>query len=358
MEMIKIEEYRPHFVVFESYLRAQLAQAKESDDSELHYKHFSTFLQKLGERVHWEWPLIRQFSEAVQVFEEFGSLKSEVEERLDDSQQTWALLEAVEELHLLLEAIRRYQEHLPVFTDVQVLNEILILAASAKTDKEQLDLQPLELRLPMALAWISDTESSWKLFAGLHSEQMELARNGLHFLAGIKGALGGLHLALTQEGERDELMPACEVMIEALRALAECELARCRIEGQAPDSTFHISLTRGRRALRLDSLPLEAVAEIHRYFLDRSKTVESLRLQALCREMPDGLAETVEMRRHELATLAREWRSLSGKLPLEANRVSDLISGCEAWEIRFKELERPSSDELLDASGYEEVLAS
>jgi hypothetical protein len=358
VEMIKVEEYRPHFVVFERYLRAQISQPTESEDAQVHYGHFLSFLEKLDERVRWELPLVLQFSEAGQLGNDFESLKKEVEEGLAGPPQTWALLEAVEELHLLMEAIRRYQEHLPVFTDVEVLNEILLLAASAEDELKRLDPQSIQLRLPLALAWISDTESSWKLFASLHPEQMELARNGWHFLAGIKGALGGLHLALTQESEREEIVPACGVLVEALRALAECELARYRVEGAGKDSKLPISLLRGRRALLLDLFPLEAISEVHRYFFDRSKTLESLRLQGLCQELPDHLTQTVELRRHELLVLARDWRALSSKLPVAPSGISELLARCEAWEHQFQELRGPSSEKCLDASGYEEVLVS
>ncbi len=358
--MIKIEEFRPHFLIFQDFLRNQTSPPQDEPAYQAHRENFQKFLGRLRHRIEWELPLLSSYSEANGLGSELNELVDETLELLSDSEPSDDLNQNLEELHVFVEAIRRYQEHLPIFTDVQILNELLILAAADEIRGDTEEWEALRRRLPVALNWLSDTESSWRLFDILYPQNSLLLQHANHALAGIKGGLGGLHLALSGEAEPAELRRACEVMVQALKALAECERARFDVENATPERDKNLFLRRANRALSQGSpFPMEAVAELHRYFQDRSRTLESLRLQALCQQWPAEQLEPVDDLLKEFGGMAGRWGQISRETPPVQQELSRLVADLYKWEDSFRSLYAGGMpNDLIDASGFEEVLAS
>lgn len=348
--MIKIEEYRPHFLIF----HRNLEQGLEPEDYQSHTLQFKQFLRGLEQRLRWELPLLANFSEAHEAFSGFPDRQfSELLEGLESPDPTPELLEKVSELREALEVFRKYQEELPAFTDVQVFNEILILASTFQLNPRLFDPQPLQARLAPALQWLIDTETGWALFAGQFPQATALLERSLVAVGGIKAALGGLHTALEGEANFTELQPAGKILIQALKALAACESERFALERESFGAAGSIHLHRVHRALQLGTFSPGVTSELNRYFSDRTRTLESLRLQLLCD--PSGPAEQVESLGRQFSQLTAAWRSASQQSPPDPDSLSHLLALCVDWEREFEKLSSPA---IIDATEFEEVTVS
>jgi len=360
--MLRLEEFRPHFHIFLRHLENWLEAQSEAVDYQTHSGQFRDFLKRLQDRVEWELPLVSSFSEAQDLVEGFPDLFQDVLALLDSEEPCEDLQDALCDLREAVETLRLYQQNLPLFTDVQALNEILILSAQRGLSSHAFNPQALAQRLPLALAWLADTQASWTLFEQLfdHDQGLRVSRQARHALAGIKGGLGGLHLALESESGPEEVQEAGQVLVAALKALAHSEAARFKIEREAFGAPGDIHLQRlqyqHQRGLPLST---ESKAELHSYFNARCQTMESLRLQGLCQEEPSEAYRTVDQRAAELSNLALSWQKLSQQASLDPQSLTQLLGDCERWEQDFRELQGPEKSEApLDASLFEEVVVS
>lgn len=162
--MLKYEEFRPQFVSFGRHISARRAGQLTLQEFAEHREAFGAFLVQLEARLNWEAPLVALFSEAGETLAELPQHLTTLRQELENDGIESG---AAEDLHRSLERFRHLQAQLPVMCDVEVFNEILLLAGPVKEQARALDREALLQRLPAALDWLNAQEASWSLFGAL-----------------------------------------------------------------------------------------------------------------------------------------------------------------------------------------------
>ena len=353
--MIKIEEFRPHFVLFEQYLEQWLQRQPDSDTYRIHCGQFQRFLNRLQERVRWEYPLVSDQLEAKNAYQNLtGVTMSKAQYLLGEPQPTHELKNTLHQLCLSIESIRNLQVALPKLSEVRILNEILILIS--RRQAESFDIEPLQMRLPSATKWVSDSEMGWALFARQFPGVTSIHEPARISLAALKAELEKMAMAL-READLSSLTAAAESVERESQTLTSFEAARLQLEKNNSDWEGDVHLLRARRENESRAIvSAEAVSELHRYFSNRTRTLANLRLQHRGRNPREEKVELVEKLSKEFAQLRSAWQSACLETPPNPESVSILLSLCANWETSFSRL----SQRILATSedGKREISAS
>ncbi|MCA9775861.1 MAG: hypothetical protein KC800_04060 [Candidatus Eremiobacteraeota bacterium] len=353
--MIKIEEFRPHFVLFDQYLEQWLQRQPDLDTYRIHCGQFQRFLNRLQERVRWEYPLVSAQPEAKNAYQKLtGVTMSKAQYLLGEPQPTHELKNTLQELCLSIESIRNLQVALPKLSEVRILNEILILISQRQA--ESFDTEPLQTRLPSAIKWVSDSEMGWSLFARQFPGATSVHEPAQRSLAILKAELQKMETDL-READLSSLTAAAESVRRESQTLASFEATRLQLEKDTSGWEGDVHLLRARRENESRAIvSAEAVSELHRYFSNRTRTLANLRLQNRGRNPREEKSERVEKLSKEFTQLRAAWQSACMETPPNPESVSILLSLCANWETSFSRLSLRISKTSDD--GKREVSAS
>lgn len=341
--MLSIEEFRPHFLSFYRILESE----SDREAREAHFEQFSIFLEKLHQRVYWEAPLLKALDEGRRAGRDYETNLSVLLSRLNEGEVE---LESVKALHRSLEELYLCQEQLPVFTDAQAFNEILILLSGNLAGLTEAADEPLRARLGHALQWIEEKAHSWNHFFELFPEHSNWSEQVLSVFSALKGGCGGIFSALESGAIVIEGREAGEVLLNALTRLAELEAERYRRE-RGRFGEGDLALARVSESLALvGSLSEAGEGDFSSYLLTRARTLEGLKLKLAWEEAfasPRlGLAEEQSQ---ELAAIVNRWRS--GELGPQ-----EIVERLEEWENQFRLQWEVEVADQIDASQFEEVV--
>lgn len=327
--MLALPEFHPHFLAFAEVHACH--QRGEMLDSEfaLHAQAFTALLQRLQQRLNWELPLLAGMSGAqgaiFQVVERLTVLTQLVQSSPHEVSVP-ASLQAGEQA---LQQVSFLLHQLPFIVDVAVVNELLILASN----EGEVDLAPVQQRLPLLLQWLADLENGWKTFLLLFPQRQSLVDKALYIVQALKGAAGGIHLVL--EGEDPQgLRSALQIMVNALQALAPMEETRYLEETEQLTLSTDLRLERGSRLVaRLGTMPPEYQLELQKWLTEKAQSLADLRSWLFWAGM-------------EPAVHTDEVERLLEKLNLLATNVSQfhafdhsfLLKDLEQWRGDFEEL--------------------
>lgn len=340
--MLNLEEYRPHFLAFHRAMQEGLPEVKKG-----HCEQFARFLERLYQRVRWEAPLIVTLEQGREFGAEFEVEFRQVREQLKNGEPR---PQAVNGLHRSLEQLYLVQQHLPVFTDSRVLNEILVLLSGDLAGLSDSATDAVEARLPLALDWIKTESYGWQHFFELFPEKSPLLERVSAALSALKGACGGLFSAIESGSVSEEAKPAGDLILNALKELAELHSSRHTVE-RGRFGEGDLLLARVIESLHLgEELSEPAERELAGFVLDRSRALEALKLKLTWDEPPDEAArEKVTDQSRQLADLYRRWKNQE-LTNLEAAAFFD------SWEQDFQTRWKGEERALLDGSNFEEVV--
>jgi hypothetical protein len=325
--VLSTQDYLPHFTSFERVHRLFQQGQIEEPDFRLHARAFGSFLERLQQRLNWELPLLRGFSEAGLAIEMLieplqwltGMVQSHPEQEM--------VLVNLQNCQHALHRVAYFFQQLPVFVDVAIVNELLILGSP----EGEIDPLPVRHRLPLLLEWLGDLESDWKTFLTIHPQRQSLVDKALRIVQGLQGATGGIYLFLEGE-DPDGLRNGLKLMVKALEALAPLEETRSLEEGQLQTLSPEFRLERAAQLIaRLGSIPSTYERELLKWFSQKDLRMQEFRnyLWAECIEAPE--AEQLSERLSELCT------NLSNFLALDQ---FSLLSKLEQWRSDFEALEQ------------------
>lgn len=333
-DMIKIEEFRPHFLLFEQYLEQWLVEQPDQETYKIHCGQFQRFLSRLQERIRWEYPLIRHREEAHAAFQKInGVVLSKAQHLLGEPQPTHELKRTLREISAAVETIRDQQETLPKFTEARIVNEILVLISHADSSYSQ--PAPLRERVPSALRWVGDAEMGWNLFARQFPGASSVYNSARQSLEALRATL----TALQETSGFEEAESLGRLLQEEVETLADLDAARLELEQSSTGWDGDLHLMRARRENESTAIvSAEAVSELHRYFSNRTRTLANLRVQLRGGSAREERVEKIEKLSKEFTQLRSAWQSASTETPPNPETVSILLSLCANWETSFARL--------------------
>lgn len=325
--MLRLSDYQPHFASFAEAQRRFHEGNLEEPDFQLHARSFRTFLQQLQQRLNWELPLLEGFPES----------KAPIQLLVDPLQGLTEMVKAYPEQELvlvnlmncerLLQRVSWFFQQLPVFVDVAIVNELLILA-SAEGD---INPTPVRQRLPLLMEWLADLENGWKTFLLLNPHRQSLVDKALFTIQALKGAAGGLYLYV--EGQDPQgLRNGLKLMVNALEALAPLQETRTLEEIQQSRMSPDLCLERGSQLIQqLGSIPPDYQRELQKWIDERARSMSELKsyLWASNTDCP------------EAARLVDELQELLGNVSnLFALDQISCLQKLEQWRREFEALDQ------------------
>jgi hypothetical protein len=355
--MVPREELLPELVTFSNaFYRA--AQGWESPlDPEGASQRLAQYLTALKARLAWELPLLCAFEEGPAVASEVAGALELLEGALGqlspaDYEATFSPL--LERFLLAARQAEALRAQLPLFTDVKIVNELLLLA-SARLD-ERIDGVPLAQRLPILLDWIARKELDWVTYARLFPDQefrVRRVREGFNLM---RSGAGAVHLYL--EGEEPEgLKEGLSIVLRALDGLAAATETRFLTESERVEFSSDLRLERIWRGADWPSWEGTALeADLLAFCQDTGKRLQAVGQQTL---LPGSvLEETLETVSSIEATLNGafellwEQRSLPPEQAARPPRAEALASLQECRQA-LQELEEQLAARLEPFRGLE-----
>lgn len=265
--MLQPGDYLDPFLAFREAQQAFRRGALTAQGLKAPAEALQQCLHRLEQRLNWELPLLAGFSEASQAIESTRKPLEELQRLLPLEPHSDRV-----EVQLLktLSGLRRIQlfvDHLPCFTDIGVVNDLLVLGGAENPDR-----QALALRLPLFLQWLRELETSWELFG--HGSLKARAQT---ILRALQGAAGGIYLYLQGE-EPQALQPSLRLMVEALEALGPVEETRYLDELQQAQWSPELVLERAFRLLdESGQVPPHYHPVLNRWINEQSRRLQDLR---------------------------------------------------------------------------------
>jgi hypothetical protein len=323
--MLSLSEYHPAFFSFAECCCELVEERISAREFAPVASAFARFLEQLQRRLNWELPLIEAFSEAASARELLVGPLQDLHARLLQGSPTPELLANLQSCLAALYRVQCFFEQLPSFTDVGVINDLLLLGAQDPPPAKE----AIAHRIPILLEWIADLEAQWELFADLypgHRGQQQLA---LTVVKALQGAAGGLHLYTQGEGV-DVLTEALKLMKNAVEELALLEQRRFQVESEHLQGSMDVRLSRGFQLLERDStLPESYRRTLLQWVAEKQRQLMIQRgWNQLARKLPE---EQLHMLQGELDQWAR-------RLPDLREAQADQLRELEQWRIRFAEL--------------------
>lgn len=341
--MFPREEFLPSFIRFSNLLYRDTQGWSQEDDFEAVQEQVGQAIVELKARLAWDLPLLSAFKEgpaaAEQVAQTLEGLESLVAQPL-----TADLLSAYEArqeefLNAMMEA-GSLRELLPVFTDVRIVNELMLLATAHFEGR--IDREPIRGRLPVLLDWIERKTADWKTYTRLFPDEQPIAA-----LEAIRVGAGGIHLYLSEEAEQG-LKEGLDIIIKALKALATAEEARFLTETKRVEFSPDLRLERVWRGADWNSWEGTSLpAELLQFYQESIKRAFRLAQQTL---MPVSMLETKmstaadlqERLADNLETLIAHQNVPEGEpaRPPRAQALANLETARRDLESQFQEISR------------------
>jgi len=358
--MLHLAEYHPPIMAFaeihQSFLNGQTSQA----DLQTTAKSFALFLEQLQQRLNWELPLLRGFSEAqgaVQLLiEPLQNLTLRVKHQPEDP----AVLSQLQECLSSLYRVQCFFEQLPGFTDVSVVNELLILGAQEPEGEG--DPVPVRQRMPALLDWISSQKASWEVFQQLYPQRQSLVDKAMTVVKALQGAAGGLHLFV--EGEDPAaLRPSLQLMVQALEAMAPLEETRYLEESQRANWSADLRLERAA-LLRKQSgkIPQSYQTPLRKWVAEKFRALtylqgwNQLSGNGANKEADSSFAQANKEAGRSFALSPEELLQLHQDLARCSQQVEqwdcdhkELLESLEDWRIQFEEITQSLAENKVNA---------
>lgn len=323
--MLHLAEYHPPFMAFaeihQNFQNGQISQPELLATA----RAFAQFLQQLQHRLNWELPLLRGFSEAQSAVQLLLEPLENLTLRVQHQPQDKAVLSQLQDCLSSLYRVQCFFEQLPGFTDIAVVNELLILGAQ---EEQGADPTPIRLRMPALLDWIASQRASWEVFQQLYPHRQSLVDKAMTVAKALQGAAGGLHLYV--EGEDPaSLRPSLQLMLHALVAMGPLEETRYLEETQQACWSGDLRLERAA-LLQKESgrIPQTYQTPLRKWVAEKFRGL--LFLQGW-----NQLSGALES--EELQGLHQDLVSCSQDLEKWDGDHTELLENLENWRVQFEE---------------------
>ncbi len=288
--MFPREEFLPSFIRFSNLLYRDTQGWELNDDFEAAQEQVGQAILELKARLAWDLPLLSAFKEgppaAEQVAKTLENLESLVAQPPTDDLLSAYEARQEEFLNAMMEA-GSLRELLPTFTDVRIVNELMLLATAHFEGR--IDREPIRGRLPVLLDWVERKAADWKTYARLFPDQQPLTGSVLAALEAIRVGAGGIHLYLSEEDEQG-LKEGLDIILKALKSLAPAEETRFLTESERVEFSPDLRLERVWRGADQNSWDgTSLAAELLQFYQESIKRAFRLAQQTL---MPISMLET------------------------------------------------------------------
>lgn len=210
--MLKVTEYACEFQEYAWSLEEYQGQQINLSELKTRARQFLAFLDHLNGRLNWELPLIEAFSEARFAIENAVAALKTLQLWVQKSPGDPLALEHIEACLSHLERLQFFFDQLPTFTDVDIVNDLLLLGCQNPPPSPSLLVQ----RLPALVEWIQDLDAHWEMFSQLHPQRKSLFEKFQKVHQDIQAVAGGLLLYC--EGQTGESL---ESQLSRLKSLLE-----------------------------------------------------------------------------------------------------------------------------------------
>lgn len=320
--MLTLQEYHPHFLAFAQVHAAYLEGDCEDSVFDDHCRAFESFLLRLQGRLNWELPLVSGYVEAQDAIRLLEEPLKNLTLRIQHQPASEAVATSLQDCLRAMHRVQCFFAELPVFVDVAVVNELLVLGSAS----EALELEAIRHRLPFLLQWLGDLEASWNVFLTLYPHRESLVKKALFVIQAIKGGAGGIHLFLEGE-EQIGLHESIQLVVAALEALSPLEETRYWDEFEKISLSQDLILDRGAKLLALlGTLPPSYQAVLRKWVAAKSQAM--LDLQCLAdpgsEERLAGLSQDLGLRAKEVQKFALDH--------------SSILENLEQWRQQFEDV--------------------
>lgn len=287
--MFAREEFLPPLVRFSNIIYRTLRGWTVNHDVETAREQLGRSLLELKARLAWELPLLTAFEEgpetASRVAKALEILESAVGQT-DAENFSFVFTPVQDDFLGGMRDAGALREQLPVFTDVRIVNELLLLATARAEGR--VEIEPIGQRLPLLIDWINRKEVDWRTYARLFPDQEPAKDRVLAALEAMRTGVGALHLYLVGE-EPQGLKDGLDIVLKALERLSEAEETRFHTESERVEFSPDLRLERAWRGADISnweetSLP----AELLEFYQETVKRTFALAQQTL---MPMSLLE-------------------------------------------------------------------
>lgn len=245
--MLIPQELLPGFVRFFN-VAFRHHQGRESTVSfEEARQDFYAFLLDTKGRLAWELPLLCSFVNGTDLAEELATTFEDFERRVASVTIDTAIEDLTPALDGLLEKFRlasALKAELPVFTDIKVMNELLLLA-SAHLDG-RVDKNPLGQRLPLLFDWVERHETDWQTYLRLFPDQLYRVRKVQALFEVMRRVVGGIQTYL-DDSDPEDLKTALKVGVQTFELMVAATETRALTEAERVEFSPDLHLERAWR---------------------------------------------------------------------------------------------------------------
>ena len=287
--MFAREEFLPPLVQFSNTIYRTLRGWSVNHDLETAREQLTRSLSELKARLAWELPLLAAFEEgpevAARVAKTLEILESAVAET-DAENFSFVFTPVQDDFLGSMRDAAALRSSLPVFTDVRIVNELLLLATARAEGR--VEIEPVAQRLPILLDWMGRKEIDWTTYAQLFPDQQPARDRVLAALEVMRTGIGALHLYLIGE-EPQGLKEGLDIVLKVLEKLSELEETRFHTESERVEFSPDLRLERAWRGADLPSwAETNLPAQLLEFYQETVKRTFALAQQTL---MPMSLLE-------------------------------------------------------------------
>ena len=287
--MFPREEFLPPIVRYANLFYRAAQGWSQDEELEAVQARLLQNLTELKARLAWDLPLLNAFEEGPAVAERVGKTLENLESAVTQTDAESFSIVFTPTQEDFLSAMNRagtLREELPVFTDVRIVNEILLLGTARLEGR--IDNDPIRQRLPILFDWIERKELEWKTYGALFHDQQPLALTVFSALQAIRTGMGGLHLYILGE-EENGLKEGIDIILKALKVIAEAEETRALTESERVEFSPDLRLERLWRGADLPNWEISSLpADLMSFYQENIKRAYGLAQRTL---MPSSLLE-------------------------------------------------------------------
>lgn len=243
--MFPREDFLPPLVRFSNLFYRNSQGWAQEEDVETARERLSQSLTELKARLAWDLPLLSAFEEGPSAAARVGATLELLESAVQQADaETFGFVytTAQDDFLSAMNEAGNLRDALPVFTDVRIVNELLLLATAHLA--ERIGAEPLQQRLPILIDWVERKSVDWKTLVRLYPDQGPLDVSVQGALDAMRAGMGGVHLFLAGE-ESGGLKEGLDIILQALKGgLAPAEETRYLVESERVEFSPDLNLER------------------------------------------------------------------------------------------------------------------